>query len=96
MINIDTNNPMFELKDGLFVPYTKNKNIKTLGSGLIYSSNGYIITNTHVIKDAEEIFVTLIGGEKFKAQLVEEYKSASKFIIEAIFLGFEKNSGRDS
>ena len=70
VININDNTPVFEMKNGIFIPYTKDKEIKTLGSGLIYSNNGYVITNTHVIKDAEEIFVTLTGGEKFKAQVV--------------------------
>ena len=70
VININDNTPVFEMKNGIFIPYTKDKEIKTLGSGLIYSNNGYVITNTHVIKDAEKIFVTLTGGEKFKAQVV--------------------------
>ena len=70
VININDNQPTFEVKNGIFIPYTKDKKIKTLGSGLIYSNNGYVITNTHVIKDAEKIFVTLTGGKKFEAQLV--------------------------
>tara|TARA_Y100001970_G_scaffold23186_1_gene27154 strand:+ start:7862 stop:8971 length:1110 start_codon:yes stop_codon:yes gene_type:complete len=61
----------WELKDGLFSPYTKNDSIiKSLGSGLIYSNDGYVITNAHVIQDASDIFVTLSGGRKFKADIV--------------------------
>ena len=61
----------WELKDGTFYPYTqKDSIIKSLGSGLIYSNNGYVITNTHVIQDASQIFVTLSGGKKFKADVV--------------------------
>ena len=70
VINIDENPPAFEVKNGIFIPYTKGKEIQTLGSGLIYSNNGYVITNTHVIKDADQIFVTLSGGEKFEAQII--------------------------
>ena len=63
--------PAFEMRDGLFLPYSsKNKDITTVGSGLIYSNNGYVITNTHVIKNADKIFVTLTGGEKFEAELI--------------------------
>ena len=62
--------PMFEMNNGVFVPYQKNNSITTLGSGLIYSNNGYVITNTHVVKDAKKIFVTLVGGEKFEAELI--------------------------
>ena len=70
VINIDENPPAFEVKNGIFIPYTKGKEIQTLGSGLIYSNNGYVITNTHVVKDADQIFVTLSGGEKFEAQII--------------------------
>ena len=64
---VDSDAPTFEFKNGVFVPYDKSKNI---GSGLIFSNNGYVITNTHVIRDASEIFVTLVGGKKFKAELI--------------------------
>ena len=61
---------IWEIRDGIFYPYKdKSKGITSLGSGLIYSNDGYIITNRHVIKDASEIFVTLSGGKKFKAEL---------------------------
>ena len=70
VININDNQPTFEVKNGIFIPYTKDKEIKTLGSGLIYSNNGYVITNTHVVKNADKIFVTLTGGEKFEAELI--------------------------
>ena len=70
VININDNQPAFEVKNGIFIPYTKDKEIKTLGSGLIYSNNGYVITNTHVVKNADKIFVTLTGGEKFEAELI--------------------------
>ena len=66
----DSDAPTFEFKNGVFVPYDKSKNIQTLGSGLIFSNNGYVITNTHVIRDASEIFVTLVGGKKFEAELI--------------------------
>ena len=72
VINNDQNNQLiWQLKDGIFSPYLNNsKSIKSLGSGLIYSNNGYIITNTHVIENASEIFVTLPGGEKFEAKIM--------------------------
>ena len=61
----------WEIKDGIFSPYTKKDSIiKSLGSGLIYSNNGYVITNTHVIQNASEIYVTLSGGQKFSASIV--------------------------
>lgn len=41
-----------------------------LGSGVIISSDGYIITNNHVIENSAEIEVTLNNKQKYKATLV--------------------------
>jgi serine protease Do len=40
-----------------------------LGSGVIIDSEGYILTNEHVISGADKITVTLSDGREFKAQL---------------------------
>jgi serine protease Do len=39
------------------------------GSGFIVSSDGYILTNNHVIKDAEQITVKLADGRQFEAKV---------------------------
>ena len=41
-----------------------------LGSGVIASADGYILTNNHVIEAADEIEVALNDGSKFAARLV--------------------------
>jgi len=43
---------------------------QSLGSGVIVSSDGYIITNDHVIEQAEEIKVTLYDKKSFKGKIV--------------------------
>ena len=40
------------------------------GSGVIVSSEGYIVTNNHVIEDASEIEVTLNDNSKYAAKLI--------------------------
>jgi serine protease Do len=42
----------------------------SLGSGFIIDSEGYIITNNHVIADADEIKVKLKDGKEFSAEII--------------------------
>jgi Do/DeqQ family serine protease len=41
-----------------------------LGSGVIVSSDGYILTNNHVVADADELTVEFSDGRKFPAKVV--------------------------
>ena len=41
-----------------------------LGSGVIVSSNGYILTNNHVVENADELTVELWDGHKYPAKVV--------------------------
>jgi len=40
------------------------------GSGVILAQNGYIVTNNHVIEDADEIIVRTADGREFPAQVI--------------------------
>jgi len=51
------------------------------GSGVIYSSDGYIVTNNHVIEFADEIEVTLFDDRKFKAELIGTYPDADLAVL---------------
>ncbi len=42
----------------------------SVGSGVIISEQGYVVTNNHVIEDAEEILVTLDDKHQFEARVV--------------------------
>ena len=44
--------------------------IKGQGSGVIYNSQGFIVTNKHVVKDAGEIITRLYDGSEYKSKIV--------------------------
>ena len=41
-----------------------------MGSGFVYSDDGYIITNNHVIDNAEKVTITFLDGESYIAQII--------------------------
>lgn len=43
---------------------------QSTGSGVIINENGYIVTNNHVVKDAEIVEVTLSDNRTYKAEVV--------------------------
>jgi serine protease Do len=53
-------------KSGEFAPRKTN----SLGSGFIIDTSGIVVTNNHVIADADEINVILNDGTKIKAEIV--------------------------
>ena len=48
----------------------RERRISGLGSGVILSSNGYIMTNAHVIEGAEDLQVELADDRKFEATVI--------------------------
>jgi serine protease Do len=55
--------------------------VGSLGSGVIISSKGYIVTNAHVVNQADEIIVTLADESQHKAELVSADPEADLAII---------------
>ena len=51
-------------------PETREYHQQGQGSGFIISKDGYILTNNHVVQDADRITVTLGDGRQFEAGLV--------------------------
>ena len=43
---------------------------KSLGSGFIISSDGYVLTNAHVVNEADEVIVKLADKREFKAKII--------------------------
>lgn len=61
--------------EDLFKDFLENnralpRHVTSLGSGFIIDPNGYVVTNNHVIADADQITVTLNDGTTLPAKLV--------------------------
>jgi len=54
---------------------------KSLGSGVIIDKDGYIVTNFHVINDADEIVVKTSEGKKYKAKVIGKDKKTDIALI---------------
>ena len=47
-----------------------NQKVNSLGSGFVIDASGFVVTNNHVIEDADDIEVIFPDGSKLKAELV--------------------------
>ena len=76
-----------QLRYGLLTAYEGEifppKKIKALasGSGFFISEDGYIVTNHHVIDDAQDIDVETHNGKKYKATLIGSDESADLAVL---------------
>jgi S1-C subfamily serine protease len=52
-----------------------------VGSGVILSANGYILTNRHVVEGSSSLTVELATGEAFPATLIEQSKTKDLALI---------------
>lgn len=53
-----------------FEPQTRPRTLQSLGSGVIIDTDGYILTNNHVIQDVDEVTITLLDGTTYEATVV--------------------------
>ena len=44
--------------------------LRGMGSGIVIDNEGHIMTNNHIVEQAEDIEVTMFDGRKFKGKLV--------------------------
>lgn len=63
------NDPLFRRFFGERLPYATQR-ASSLGSGVIVSGEGYIVTNNHVVESADEIEVALSDGRTTSAQVI--------------------------
>lgn len=80
VVNIDTKStvkvPVVPFGDFFFEFFgqapsgsTREMTVPAIGSGFIIRSDGYVLTNNHVVEGAKEIVVTLADGRKFNGRV---------------------------
>jgi serine protease Do len=52
-----------------------------VGSGFIISADGYVMTNTHVVDGADEVYVTLTDKREFKAKIIGADKNSDVALV---------------
>jgi serine protease Do len=62
--------PFDDFFNNFFGRMPKEQKRRSLGSGFIVSPDGYILTNNHVVEKADEVTVTLLDKEEYKAKVV--------------------------
>jgi serine protease Do len=63
---------------------------QSLGSGFIISSDGYILTNAHVVNEADEVLVKLSDKREFKAKIIGSDKRTDVALIKIEATGLPK------
>lgn len=79
--------PLFQrfFGDGLGVPRQQRQN--NLGSGVIIRSDGYVLTNNHLIAGADEVWLALRDGRAYEATVVGRDPETDLAVLHAEFEG---------
>ncbi len=76
--------------------FKRERNETNLGSGVIVSRNGYILTNQHVIDGADEILVSLPDGRGSEARLIGQDRETDIAVLQIDLPGLQPISVVDA
>ena len=86
VVNIDVYTQQSSGLYGMFGMYGSGnggseETLSSLGSGVIISQDGYILTNQHVVSGADKLMVTLSDGNQYEATVVGEDASSDLAVV---------------
>jgi Do/DeqQ family serine protease len=88
--------PFFDyFGDGFWSPQYRSQQqqqrvMEASGSGVIISSDGYIVTNNHVVDQAAEVVVSLYNGHGYKAKIIGTDPSTDLAVVKIDEKGLPK------
>jgi serine protease Do len=73
--------PFFDFFRRFGPPQPRDYEARSLGSGFIFSQDGYILTNAHVVEAADEITVRLTDKREYKAKVIGTDKRTDVAVV---------------
>lgn len=62
--------PFKDFMEKFFDQMPQGPNARSSGSGFVISNDGYILTNAHVVDDADKVIVSLTDGRELRAKVI--------------------------
>jgi serine protease Do len=84
---VEVRDPLDDLFRDFFGPYYRRRPPnaqKSLGSGVIIDEAGYILTNSHVVRRATRITVTLADGREFEAKELSQTDKSDVALLKLV------------
>lgn len=96
VVNIDTIGKPVANNDPFGFFFGEPAPSKGQGSGVIFTPDGYILTNNHVVQDAEKMTVTLKNNKQYQAKLIGRDTRTDLAVIKIDASGLEYAQFADS
>lgn len=90
MPNLPEGDPLYEFFRRFAPQLPREQESQSLGSGFIISSDGYILTNAHVVDSADKITIRLTDKREFKAKVVGADKRTDVALLKIEATGLPK------
>eukprot|EP01039_Chlorochromonas_danica_P007899 gene7899-8714_t len=83
VVRIDCEREVSQLMSLFSDHFREGEVIRVAGTGIVASSDGYILTNAHVVEQAKKLTITFSNGRSFKAELVASDEFTDLAVIRA-------------